>query len=195
MLRVGVTGGIGSGKSLVCQIIGNMGYPVYNADLEARNLTNTHPFIVSEIKKLFGERIYQKGSLNRKSLAKKVFSNAGLLSKLNDIVHPIGAEHFLKWVDENSNSKLVFKEAAILFESGAFKQVDKTVAVWAPIDLRVERVCKRDGISKADVLQRMYNQISEEELLSRADYVIKNDEKELLVPQIYNLVEQLLLNS
>lgn len=193
MLKIGVTGGIGSGKSLVCDIISKMGYPVYNADSEARNLTNTHPIIVSEIKKLFGDRIYLKGNLNRKGLAKKVFSNARLLEKLNAIVHPVVAEHFSQWVLDNSKSKLVFKEAAILFESGAFKQVDLVVAVWAPVDIRIDRVCKRDGITKVDVLQRMYNQINEDELLGRADYVIKNDEKALLVPQINSLIEQLLL--
>jgi dephospho-CoA kinase len=192
MLKIGVTGGIGSGKSLVCKIISSMGYPVYNADEEAKNLTNSHPAIVSNVKSLFGDDIYSDGELNRKKVADLVFNNSDLLQKLNAIIHPVVAEDFREWVSKNSHHQLIFHEAAILFESGAYKHVDKTVAVWATQEQRIERVCSRDGVSRKDVLNRIANQIGEDELLSRSDFVIKNTELELLTPQIVMLIDNLL---
>lgn len=192
MLRVGITGGIGSGKSTVCQIISAMGYPIYNADVEARELTNSHPIIIKRLTSLFGSDIYVKGELNRKRVGQLVFSDKALLQQLNSVIHPVVAEHFEEWVASNQYHKLVFKEAAILFESGAYKQVDKTVVVFAPDELRIKRVCLRDGISEAEVQNRMDNQMPQEELMSKADYVIRNTEEELLFPQIIRLIEVLL---
>lgn len=192
MLRVGVTGGIGSGKSTVCQIISSLGYPVYLADVEARRLTNSHPSIVRDVTALFGNNIYVKGELDRKRVGSLVFADKALLQQLNEIIHPVVDEDFKLWVISNNKHKLVFKEAAILFESGAYKQVDRTVVVWAPDTLRVERVCKRDSIAEADVRQRMTNQMEQDELVKRTDFVINNNEEELLVPQVINLINSLL---
>lgn len=192
MTRVGISGGIGSGKSMVCRIVEAMGYPVYNADAEAKQLSNTHETIVSGAKALFGDSIYCNGELDRKRVGSLVFSDAKLLEQLNSIIHPVVAEHFETWVRANSEHRLVFKEAAILFESGAYKQVDKTVAVWAPDDVRIARVCKRDGIQEDRVRERMANQMSQNELVRRVDYVIKNNGEELLLPQVVNLVNVLL---
>jgi dephospho-CoA kinase len=193
MLKIGVTGGIGSGKSLVCKIISSMGYPVYNADEEAKSLTNSHPTIVSSVKSLFGDDIYYNGELNRKKVASLVFNNTALLQKLNEIIHPVVEEDFRNWVNKNSHHQLVFQEAAILFESGAYKQLDKTIAVWANQEQRIERVCSRDGVSREEVLNRIANQIGEDELLSRSNFVIKNTELELLTPQIVKLIGKLLV--
>lgn len=192
MLKVGVTGGIGSGKSLACQIIKSIGYPVYNADLRAKILTDTNPIIIDGLKNLFGEDIYINGNLNRKSLADRVFQDPNLLNKVNSLIHPIVAHDFDSWVLDNSSNKILFKEAAILFESGAYKQVDKVIAVWAPIELRIKRVCERDGVSAQDVEKRIKNQINEAELLSRSDFIIKNNEFELLTPQVVNVVDAIL---
>ncbi len=192
MLRVGITGGIGSGKSTICQIISAFGYPVYNADNEARSLTNSHPDIIRGITSLFGSDIYINGELNRKRVGQLVFADKNLLQQLNSVIHPVVAAHFEEWVRTNSNHRLVFKEAAILFESRAYRQVDKTVVVFAPNELRVKRVCLRDGISEAEVQNRMDNQMPQEELMSKADYVIRNTEEELLLPQIIGLIEVLL---
>lgn len=192
MLRVGITGGIGSGKSMVCRVISAMGYPVYVADQWARQLTNSHPHIVSAVTELFGSDIYQDGELNRKRVGQMVFANKQLLDKLNSIIHPVVGQHFEEWVHKNSAHKLVFKEAAVLFESGAHRQVNKVVAVWAPNTLRIERVCRRDGIAKEEVENRMANQMPQDELLKRSDFIIKNNEVQLLTPQVVELINNLL---
>lgn len=192
MLRVGITGGIGSGKSTVCQIISAMGYPVYNADIEARKLTNSHPSIINGLTSLFGSDIYVNGELNRKRVGQLVFADKTLLQQLNSVIHPVVAAHFENWVKANQNHRLVFKEAAILFESGAYKQVDKTVVVFAPDELRIKRVCLRDGIFEDEVQSRMANQMPQKHLVSKADYVINNTEQQLLVPQVIELVGVLL---
>jgi dephospho-CoA kinase len=192
MLRVGITGGIGSGKSLVCNIIGTMGYPVYNADFEARVLTDTHPQIIDGVKSLFGNSIYIEGKLDRKRVAAEVFVNKLLLERLNSIIHPVVAEHFENWARGKSGHKLVFKEAAILFESGAYKQVDKSIVVYASDDIRIKRVCQRDGISELEVKNRIANQIPQDQIIGRADFVIKNDEDKMLVPQVVEIINILL---
>lgn len=192
MLRVGITGGIGSGKSTVCQIISAMGYPVYNADIEAKKLTNQNADIIRGVSSIFGKDIYVSGELDRKRVGQLVFANKDLLERLNSVIHPVVSAHFEEWIKSNSNHTLLFKEAAILFESGAYKQVDKSVVVWAENSLRVERVCKRDGVSEEVVKQRMYNQMPQEELVKRADYVINNNEDTLLTTQVVELIDKLL---
>lgn len=191
MIKIGVTGGIGSGKTMVCKVISAMGYPVYHADIEAKRIVNTNSEVIRKVKQLFGSNIYTQNSLDRKKLAGIVFNNADLLQKLNSIVHPAVADDFEKWVENNSTSPLIFKEAAILFESGAYKTVDKVVAIWAPEDLRISRVSERDGVTKEQVMERMKNQISQDELLERSDFVIKNSQQELLVPQVVKLIKHL----
>lgn len=192
MLKVGVTGGIGSGKSLVCKIIESMGFPVYHADVEAKKITDSHPRIIREVKNLFGEDIYLDGKLDRKRVADLVFVDIALLEDLNSIIHPIVAKDFAIWAIKNSNHSLVFQEAAILFESGAYKNMDCVIGVWAPEDIRIMRVISRDGITKQDVEQRIKHQLSEQELLTRCNFIIKNDEKELLVPQVDKVLKGLL---
>jgi dephospho-CoA kinase len=191
MLKVGITGGIGSGKTLVSEIIDHMGFPVYNADTEARYLTNNNPFIVKEVKKLFGDDIYIAQDMDRKRVAQMVFGNAILLDKLNAIIHPVVAKHFQDWCEINSDFQLIFKEAAILFESGAYKQLDRIIAVSAPKELRIQRVVDRDGVDAEIVKRRMAHQMSEEELVAKCDLVIKNDGKDLLTPKVLWAIERL----
>lgn len=193
MVKVGVTGGIGSGKSLVCSIIESMGFLVYHADIEAKKLTDTHPAIINGIVDLFGKDIYINGILDRKQVGKLVFGNDLLLAKLNAIIHPVVGDNFAKWTQDNSEHKILFKEAAILFESGASQWVDKVVAVWASQELRIKRVMQRDGVSELDVRKRMQHQLSEKDLLNRSDYVITNDEESLLIPQVSKVVNDLIL--
>ena len=195
MLKVGVTGGIGSGKTLVCSIISAMGYPVFNADLEARRIIDSDSNVVCSIKKIFGDSIYVNGILNRKEVAEIVFSDPFLLEKLNSIVHPVVAEYFNRWILHYSSRSLVIEEAAILFESGAFRAVDKTIVVTAPNELRIQRIKERDGISRETILGRMNNKLPQEELIKKCDYIIENDGVQLILPQIVRVINDILKDS
>jgi dephospho-CoA kinase len=195
MISVGIAGGIGSGKSMVSNILEAMGYPVYNADLEARNIVDTNNEVIEQIKSLFGSAIFIEGKLDRAKVSKLVFNDKNLLQGLNSIVHPAVAHHFNEWKQSNANVKIVFKEAAILFESGAYKQVDKVVVVVAPQQLRIDRVCQRDGVTPEQVIQRMANQLSDEELVAKSNYVLINDGIRLLLPQVTELVSKILKDN
>lgn len=196
MIKLGVTGGIGSGKSVVCSVISAMGYPIYNADLEARRIVDNDQEVILLIKDLFGDDIYTRSNqLNRKKVAEAVFSDQSLLEKLNSIIHPAVAEHFKLWLIEHSCRDLVVKEAAILFESGAYKGVDKIISVVAPTEIRVKRVMERDGLSQESVLHRMNNQFSQDELIKRSDYIVENDGVKLILPQIVRIVNDLIKDS
>lgn len=195
MLKVGVTGGIGSGKTLVCSIISAMGYPIFNADFEARRIVDNDSKTIASIKKLFGEDIYINGILDRRRVSGIVFSDQTLLEKLNAIVHPAVIEYFNSWVLHYQSRSIVVKEAAILFESGANKGLDKIIAVSAPIELRVKRVQERDGFSPEAILDRINNQYPQDEIVKRSDYVIENDGVKLILPQIVNVINDLLKDS
>lgn len=189
-LKVGIAGGIGSGKTTVCNVIEALGYPVYYADTEAKKIMETDRPVVSAISNLFGADIYISGRLDRKRLASLVFNNKALLSKLNSIVHPVVTECFTVWVSK-ANSPIVFKEAAILFESGLYKMLDRNILVIAPEDVRLKRVVDRDNASMDDVKKRMLNQAHQDELIKLADYVINNDGIELIMPQLLSIIENL----
>lgn len=191
MLKVGITGGIGSGKTYICKIIEQLGYPVYNADVRAKELTNSNSNIKSAVKSLFGKDIYVNGELNRSAVAKLVFEDSTLLEKLNRIIHPEVQNDFETWANSNSDNSIVFKEAAILFESGMYKLMDANILVTAPLNIRIGRVMERDGVSKNDVLKRINNQFSDEEKLKLANYTIVNDGKVLVLPQIINVINEL----
>jgi dephospho-CoA kinase len=192
MIKIGITGGIGSGKSTICKIFETLHIPVYYADVEARRLTNTHPNIVKGVKKLFGEDIYINNCLDRKRVGQIVFEDQTLLQQLNEVIHPVVADHFSQWLYENRNAPYVLKEAAILFESGAYKQVDKIITVTSPEELRIKRVMQRDGFSYEEVKSRINNQIDEQERVERADFVIYCNDKDLVVPQVLKVHSQLM---
>jgi dephospho-CoA kinase len=192
MFQVGLTGGIGSGKSLVCSVLEKLGAPVYYADSQARMLMASDPELIRKIIELFGEEAYLANTLNRGYLARRVFGNAEMLSRLNALVHPAVRRDYEGWVTKQQDVPYVVEEAAILFESGAHRRLDRTVLVYAPEDLRISRVMKRDGVDEDHVRQRMRHQMDEEEKRNLADMVIMNDESEMLLPQIIEVHTEIL---
>ena len=188
-VQIGITGGIGSGKSLVCRIFEILGVPVYDADSRAKDLMTTDGILVSAIKKEFGELSYdQDGRLNRTYLSAKVFNDADRLKTLNSLVHPRVGANYSDWVTNHRNFPYVLKEAALLFEAGSYKTLDKIIVVNAPAELRMKRVKVRDHHrTEAQILDIMNNQMPDKEKLSRADFVIHNDETLLVIPQVLDL--------
>ena len=195
MLKVGLTGGIGSGKSFVARLFAELGVPVYEADYEAKMLIEVDPEIVAAYKSFFGDDIYTPLGLNRKKVAAIVFEDKELLQRVNKVVHPAVACHFDVWLKQHSGAPYVIHEAAILFESRSSERMDKVIAVSAPDSIRVARVMARDGVGEEAVKLRMNNQMKEEERLAKADFVIVNDEIQLLLPQVVGLHQQFLLMS
>jgi dephospho-CoA kinase len=190
-ISIGITGGIGSGKSVATKIFNTMGYPVFYADQEAKEIMNTHQEVIQEIKTLFGKDAYLNGDLNKKLLADSIFNHPELKLKINQIVHPRVREQFKRLLEESGN-QLVFNEAAILFETGAYKSFDYTICVVADKNLRISRVKKRDGMTEKEVLARMNNQWSDKEKIKLADFVIYNNEDDRLLPQILKIEKEIL---
>ncbi len=190
MKIIGITGGIGSGKTTTCEVFQELGVPVYFADLRARELMTSSQELKEKIIQVFGNQAYDGGKLNRAYLAQQVFNSKEKLSVLNGLVHPAVANDFENWVEEQKGEKYVLKEAAILFESGAYQDVDITVLVIAPESMRLERVMARDGSTKEDVLKRMKNQWTQERKLKLADHIVTNDGTHLLIPQVLELHER-----
>lgn len=170
---IGLTGGIGSGKTMVAEYIKSLGIPVYIADDEARVLM-TSDKIIEEISTAFGKEVVDNGILNRDKLAQIVFNNPEKLQKLNTIVHPEVKKHFEAWVEKHKNSPFVVKEAAILFESGSYKYCDAVITVTAPLETRLKRVINRDKTDRESVLKRIENQWTDEQRIAKSDYVIHN---------------------
>ena len=188
-LQIGITGGIGSGKSLVCKIFQQLGVPVYDADSHAKRLMTTDGILITGIKKEFGDLSYHPdGALNRIYLANHVFNDDKKLALLNSLVHPRVKADYEKWVDRHKGSKYVIKEAALLFESGTNKTLDKIIVVHAPEELRIKRVLSRDKHRTIEQIKAIVEkQMPEHEKLKQADYVIVNDETELIIPQVLKL--------
>ena len=182
-LIVGLTGGIGSGKSTVAKVFQSLGVPIFNSDLEAKYIINNDVEVIRAITLEFGN-VYENGKLNRIKMAEVVFNDKNALEKLNKIVHPKVAEYFENWVLANNDSSILIKEAAILIESGAYKKIDKIVLVTAPTTIRIQRVVNRDNISKEKVKERMNAQLSDKEKPSYADFFIINDDIQLVIPQV-----------
>ena len=189
---IGLTGGIGAGKSLIGRILESFGFPVYYSDFEAKKLMNTDPIIREELSKLLDEEIYKSGQLDRERLAKIIFSSAGLRDEVNHLIHPRVREHFNLFCEENSMKKLIFNEAAILFETGAYENFDKNILVIAPDELRIKRVMKRDNISVQEVKNRINAQWSDARKKKLADHIIVNDGKTALLDQVKKIVDQLI---
>lgn len=191
-LQIGITGGIGSGKSLVCKIFQSLGVPVYDADSHAKILMTTDGILVDQIKKEFGSLSYdEKGDLNRKLVSEIVFNDEAKLQKLNALVHPRVAYDYDRWLAKYVSKPYVLKEAALLFEAGSFTLLDKIIVVTAPEPMRISRVLKRDlHRSEQEVVKIIRNQMDEEEKLKRADFIVQNNETELVVPQVLKLHER-----
>ena len=192
MYQVGITGGIGSGKTLVCSVLEKLGVPVYYADREAKRLMNSHPVLKKGIEELLGKEAYSEGELDRRYVGSKVFGNRELMEQLNSLVHPAVREDYRSWVAGWSEVPYVVEEAAILFESGASRNLDRTVLVYASSELRIRRVIQRDGVTREEVERRMLHQMDEEEKRMLADEVIVNDDREMLLPQIISLHQKII---
>ncbi|MBP8066195.1 MAG: dephospho-CoA kinase [Flavobacterium sp.] len=187
---VGLTGGIGSGKSTIAAYFKKRGVPVYIADDEAKKIMN-NPEVVKKVQSVFEENIIENKQLNRKKIAELVFSSPEQLKKLNSIVHPEVKKHFLDWVKKHEKHPFVIKEAAILFESGTYKDCDKIILVTAPEALKIARVMKRDNVSREQVLERMKNQWSDEKKIPLSDYVIQNTDLELAKEKSEEILKEL----
>jgi dephospho-CoA kinase len=189
-ILVGITGGIGSGKSTVAKVFQSMGIPVFNSDVIAKDIVNTNEEVVSEIKNLLGD-VYVNDKLNAPKVAEIVFKDKAVLQQLNTIIHPRVQDAFELWVKKNNNERIVMKEAAILVEVGAYKNLDKLVLVISDEQTKVKRVMLRDGVSEEAVKKKMQNQLSDEEKKPFADYVIQNNDSDMIIPQVLNLLEEL----
>ena len=191
MLKIGLTGGIGSGKSTVAKIFETLGVPVYYADDEGKRLMNEDEGLKKSIQDNFGSDAYTNGQLNRSYLASIVFKDAEKLVLLNSFVHPVTIADAEKWMLQQT-TPYALKEAAIIFESGSQIYLDKVIGVYTPTPLRIQRVMQRDGITKEEVVARMNKQIDEDIKMRLCDYVITNDEQNLLIPQVLKIHEALL---
>lgn len=189
MKVIGITGGIGSGKSTVCSILSVLGYPVYNSDNRAAALMQESQQLKNEIKQLFGEAVFSaEGKPDRSKIGSLVFNDSEALNKLNSIIHPAVGSDFNKWISEQK-SDLVFKESAIIFEHNLEKNLDAVWLVYAPEKMRIARVTKK-GLSIDEVRARMSKQIALEGAIDKSDSIIINDEKEALIPQLLKLTQQ-----
>ncbi|GET24766.1 dephospho-CoA kinase [Prolixibacter sp. NT017] len=188
MKQIGVTGGIGSGKSTICEIFRLLGAPVYEADAEAKKLQDENQDIKKGLINLFGSFIYfENGKLDRKKLADFIFSNKSLLKEVNELVHPVVHAHYEHWLTVNGRAPYIIYEAAILFESGFYKNMDEIILVTAPEETRIARVVSRDKLTYEQVKKRIQNQWPEEEKRKLADYIIENNNSNLVIPQVVEL--------
>lgn len=189
MKSVGVTGGIGSGKSIVCKILEVMGFPVFYADAEAKKCMIEDVNLILGVKQLLGENAYIDGELNRPFVANQIFSNADLKAKMDALVHPAVFRAFEIWKSKQ-NADLIFNESALLFETGSYDRFDAVILVVADIETRIERVMKRDQVSKEAVITRIQHQLLDEHKLKMNPYVIENDSHQMLIPQILTFIEK-----
>lgn len=191
MLKIGLTGGIGSGKSTVAKIFEILGIPVYYADDAARKLMNENEEVRSAIIQHFGKESYADGKLNRSHLASQVFTNKEKLDLLNSLTHPATIRDANNWMQKQT-SPYIIKEAALIFESGSAEHLDYVIGVYTPAALRIKRTMDRDHIPREEVMKRMSRQIDEEMKMKLCDFVITNDEQQLVIPQVISLHEKFL---
>lgn len=194
MYKVGITGGIGSGKTTVCKVFEVLGIPIFYADTEAKNMMVEDELLIEAIKSTFGEESYfEEGKLNNKHIAGIVFNNEAELAKLNALVHPAVFRAFDRWeANVNPNAPYTLKEAALLFESGSYKMCDTTILVTAPTDLKINRVMQRDNSTAEQVKARMDKQMSDYEKAKMANHFIMNDEAHSIIEQVLALHKEFL---
>ena len=190
MLKIGLTGGIGAGKSTVAGIFKVLGVPVFDADATAKNILNTDSVLREQIAATFGSETYKNGLLDRKYLATLVFNSPEQLAKLNALVHPATIAASEKWASGFTDRPYIIKEAALLFEAGTNEGLDYIIGVTAPQELRIARVMQRDQVSREEVISRMQHQLDDTEKMNRCNFVIDNNEATLVIPQVLSLHEQ-----
>ena len=190
MLKIGITGSIGAGKSTVAGIFKVLGVPVFDADATAKNILNTDPVLRDQVAAAFGSETYKNGLLDRKYLATLVFNNPEQLAKLNALVHPATIAAAEQWASRFTDRPYIVKEAALLFEAGTNVGLDYIIGVTAPQELRIARVMARDQVSHEEVLGRMQHQLDDTEKMKRCNFVINNNEQSLVIPQVLTLHER-----
>ena len=198
MKIVGITGGIGSGKTTVCQIFENLGVPVYNADIQAKKILNSNQSLKKKIKSLLGEGAYfENGKLNRNYVASQIFVDKDLLSKINTLVHPIVQEDAKRWSEQfqKEGIQYVLNEAALLVENGSYRSLDSLIVVTCPEEIRIQRVIKREKATREEVLKKIKNQLPEQEKIKVADFIIQNDGQLPIIPQIWKIHQILTKNK
>ena len=194
MIKIGITGGLGSGKSVVSSLLTATGIPVYVADEKSKILTNNSPEIRKKLIHLFGNDIYTDEKLDRKKLASLIFSDESLLKKVNDIIHPVVKKDFKEWLTKQDSGYCAL-ESAILYESGFDNDVDVVIMVYAPVELRLSRAMKRDGATEAEIMRRMNRQMPDAFKREKADFVIINDGVQALIPQVDKISGELRVES
>jgi dephospho-CoA kinase len=193
MIKVGITGGIGSGKTHICKLLELMNFSVFYSDAEAKKIQNTNAYVRSKLTELYGEEAYTEEGLNRKFIAEIIFNNPDAKKQLEEIIHPKVAEAFATWCEEKAGTdeKIVFIESAILYESGFDKMVDKVIVVYADEDVRIERSMRRDGADRTAIEERIKNQGSDKDKCNKADFVLHNNPNDYINKQLLNIVKEL----
>ena len=190
-IKLAITGSIGSGKSVVSRMMNVLGVPVYDCDVNAKRLMTDDEFIVSELKRMFGDECYEDdGTLNRQYIASRIFTDKENIKRVNSLVHPVVKRDFEEWA-EKQDSSVVAVETAILYESGMIEAVDKVLVVWADRETAINRTIQRSGMNRIQVENRMNNQMSVDDLLLMSDYSLYNDGDEPLLPRVMSVVEEL----
>lgn len=195
MQKIGITGGIGSGKTTVCRLFEALRVPVYYADDAAKWLMNNDIPLIEAIKNALGSDVYnEQNQLQRAKLAAIIFKSAKDRKKLEKLVHPAVEQHFQQWVAAHKGEPYVLKEAALIFESGSYKRLDKVITVTAPIELRIQRVMQRDNVTAEQVIERIAAQMSDDEKKRMSNFVINNDGRTMLIPRVVDIHEQIMLS-
>jgi dephospho-CoA kinase len=190
-MRLGVTGGIGSGKTSVCRVFNVLGVPVFSADAEARIIMETDKNVISMIESIAGRDIYETGLLNRSKLANLMFNDDLILREVNHAVHPVVLDHFVNW-EYLQDAQYVIMEAAILFESGAANLVDRILTVIAPLEERIDRIIKRNRLTREQVMERVKKQLGDEEKIEKSHYVIDNSDNMMIIPEILKIHQEII---
>ncbi len=189
---IGITGGIGSGKSTVSNILNHLGYKVYNSDIRAQELLFESNDLKNRLIQLIGPKVLVKEKINKKILSDIIFNNKSILKKINSIIHPEVIKDFKSWVGKHSNEKILFKESALLFESGTYKDLDSIILVIAQKKIRIKRILQRDTYRTEDqILSIIKNQVSPSSVIEFCDFILENDEKELFLPKVISLLDEI----
>lgn len=194
-MKIGITGGMGSGKSFVCSIIENLGYPIFYSDKEAKWLMENNASLIAEIKKIVGNNAYTNNKINKEEIRKYIFDSAENRKKINEIVHPAVTQHFDHWAQQFASNSLTFNESALLIETGSYKRFDKIILITASQDVKIKRLIQRENVSKEEIRLRMNSQLSDEVKKDHADYIIENNETDFLLPKIFTIIDQLKKDS
>ena len=189
-IKVGVTGAIGAGKTFVSSIFEKLGFPVFNSDIEAKKCMQSDVYLIEQIKVVFGDKVYKNNILQKNILSEIIFNDNEKLKSLNHLIHPVVSKNFMNWC-ELQNSDIIIKEAAILFESGSNDFLDKIICVSAEEEIRIKRVMLRDKCDKNHVLSVMSKQMTQKEKEKLSDFIIINDDKKLLMPQIVDVITKI----